>query len=61
VEIEHCALVPHGHEDWRLCSEVTDAWKLARDGAPWKHSDTELLRADADGLLGFVAMTARKL
>jgi hypothetical protein len=61
VQIEHCALVPHGHADWLLWSELSDQWKLARDGAAWEHSSTELLRADTDQLLGFVAMTARKL
>jgi cyclopropane fatty-acyl-phospholipid synthase-like methyltransferase len=60
AEVEHCELVPQGREDWLLWSEVTDQWKLAHEGAPWQHSSTALLRADTDGLLGFVALVARK-
>jgi hypothetical protein len=60
VEVEHCELVPQGREDWLLWSEVTDEWKLPREGVPSRHSDAALLRADADGLLGFVALVARK-
>lgn len=59
VTVEHAELLEHGAADWLLWSEASDDWKRATGRAPYLR-EAEMLRADADQLLTFVAVVARK-
>jgi cyclopropane fatty-acyl-phospholipid synthase-like methyltransferase len=60
VSVEHAALLPHGAEDWLLWADTTDEWARATGGTPYE-LEAAMLRADREGLLGFVAVVATKI
>ncbi len=59
VEVDRAELLPHGSEDWLLWTETSDDWKRDTGGVPYE-KEAAMLRADKDGLLGFVAVVATK-
>jgi cyclopropane fatty-acyl-phospholipid synthase-like methyltransferase len=59
VSVERAEWIPHGHEDWLCWAETWDAWARTTAGTPFER-EASMLRADADALLGFVALVATK-
>jgi cyclopropane fatty-acyl-phospholipid synthase-like methyltransferase len=59
VTIDHADMVEHGAADWLRWAEATDDWKRANGREPFVR-EAEMLRADSEHLLGFVAVIARR-
>jgi cyclopropane fatty-acyl-phospholipid synthase-like methyltransferase len=59
VSVERAELLARGHEDWLRWAETWDAWARTTAGTPFER-EAAMLRADEDGLLGFVALVATK-
>jgi len=57
VTVDHAGLLPHGAEDWLLWNDTLAAWARATGGTPYE-LEAAMLRADREGLLGFVAVVA---
>ena len=59
VTVQHAERLLHGSDDWLLWSETVDDWAKATGGKSFLR-ESEMLRADPEGLLGFVAVVATK-
>jgi cyclopropane fatty-acyl-phospholipid synthase-like methyltransferase len=59
ASVECAEWLPHGHEDWLRWAETWDTWARSPAGTPFER-EAAMLRADAEGLLGFVALVAAK-
>ena len=60
VSVDRVELLPRGAEEWLLWAEACDDWARITGGEPFFEQEAEMLRADVDGLLGFVAVVATK-
>jgi cyclopropane fatty-acyl-phospholipid synthase-like methyltransferase len=58
VTILHADMVEHGAADWLRWTETVDDWARANGQEPFLQ-EAQMLRADSEGLLGFVAVIAQ--